>query len=427
MRSTRNLVVFVTALGLVGLVSLVGGCAAAADREGTGGLSNRPDGAGFSADTEGTTGDDGGISVDGTVPSGGPDALDEDSACASESRKGERTPLDIYFLVDQSGSMKDESKWGNVKLAIKGFVEAKESAGIGVGLQYFPLMASGAGLDACLASCKDCTCAKACGCTGGCSIVTSGGVTKVSCMPGGTSCDVADYAKPEVEIALLPGVAPAITGSMDKHTPSGGTPTRPALEGALKYANAFLSKHPTHKAVVVLATDGAPSSTECAPNTVPDSVKVAETACKATPSILTFVIGVGKGLTDLDAVAAAGGTTKAFLVDTGGDPVKSLLDAMNKIRATSLACEYLVPPSKDGTPLDYNKVNVSFTKDGKTTTLLRVANAAACDPVLGGWFYDDPAKPSHIEICGASCDAFNAAGTTGEVQILLGCKTLVAK
>lgn len=401
-------------------------CAAASDRDGTSGRGlggpSDPSPSGPNATIE----DGGGLNAeDAAIAS--PDATDPSGACASETRTAERLPLDIYVLLDQSGSMKD-SKWASAKAAIKAFVTNKASEGVGVGIQYFPLPDPGTGYETCLAKCTDCTCAKTCGCSGGCSIVTSGGVTKVGCSAGGTSCRAADYASPDVAIATVPGVNSAIIASMDAHSPSGGTPTRPALEGALKYAREHNAKNPTHKVVVVLATDGVPSESECVPNTIPDVKALASSSLSATPSIPTFVIGVGGSLTQLNDIAAAGGTSKAYLVDAAGDAVAKFVEAMSDIRAASLGCEYLIPPSKDGSPLDYAKVNVTFTgKDGKTTTLPQVSGASACDATAGGWYYDDPVKPTRIRVCPASCASFNSAALGAQVSIVLGCKTVRAK
>lgn len=409
---------------LSGLVCVA--CSAGASKDGP---SPAPGGdGGFVFDSGTPVGADGGLHVDGATPS--PDtALDPDAACASEVQKGSRTPLDIVVLLDQSGSMKESSKWTSVTTALASFVDDSASSGIGVGLQYFsiPVKGTDPAVEACLSSCRDCACAASCGCTGGCSVVTSGGVTKVSCAPGGMSCSVSDYAAVEVPIAPLPGVASAIKASMSKHAPSGGTPTRPALEGVISYARSFQAANPDHRVVIVLATDGVPSTGECSPNTVADVESVASGAKKATPSISTFVIGVGKDLTALNGIAAAGGTTSAYLVDTSSGAVKSFTDALNAIRASSLACEYLIPVPKDGSKIDFSKVNVEFTKgDGSKLTLLQVPDAAHCDPATGGWFYDKSTAPTRIEICPASCDLFAKEAAGAVLQILLGCQTLVA-
>src|SRR6185312_476345 len=103
------------------------------------------------------------------------------------------TPLDIYIMLDQSGSMDDSpnnpTKWQSVTSALKTFVGQTNLSGISVGIQYFAL--------------------------------------------NNESCTAADYATADVEIAALPGVASAIDSSITAHGPSTGTPTSAALQGAI--------------------------------------------------------------------------------------------------------------------------------------------------------------------------------------------------
>jgi hypothetical protein len=47
-------------------------------------------------------------------------------------------------------------------------------------------------------------------------------------------------------------------------------------------------------------------------------------------------------------------------------------------------------------------------------------DASACDPVSGGWYYDNNASPTKIILCPASCQMVQA-DQNGKVDILLGC------
>ena len=93
---------------------------------------------------------------------------------------------------------------------------------------------------------------------------------------------------------------------------------------------------------------------------------------------------------------------------------------------SKLSCELLLPTPKTGS-LDPTKVNVGVTGGGGTTPIYQVTGAAACDQ-SGGWYYDDPVKPTKVILCPASCSAAEQAGlASGNVQIdvLFGCKTVV--
>ena len=110
------------------------------------------------------------------------------------------------------------------------------------------------------------------------------------CFPqSGGSCTVADYASPSVTLSLPPAHAAAIT-DIGLRKPGGGTPTRPALEGAIQYASTWAqSSH--RKTVVVLATDGDP--TGCTQNSPQDAAAIAAAALAGPAAIQTFVWGSG--------------------------------------------------------------------------------------------------------------------------------------
>src|SRR5262249_54229158 len=129
--------------------------------------------------------------------------------------------------------------------------------------------------------------------------------------PGGDSCNAADYARPEVEIAALPGVASSIINSMSTHTPTTGTPTSAALQGAIDHAKAWSTAHANDAVAVIFATDGDPQ--ECDTN-LANIDAIAAAGFNGTPKIPTFVIGVGSSLSNLNGIAAAGGSMAAFLV-----------------------------------------------------------------------------------------------------------------
>jgi hypothetical protein len=169
--------------------------------------------------------------------------------------------------------------------------------------------------------------------------------------------------------------------------------------------------------------DGEPSSQECSPNAVQDSVTVAAQGLAGSPSISTYVVGVGLSLTALNQIAAAGGTQAAFLVDAGPNVTVDFIAALNEIREVALGCEYQIPEPGAG-QLDFDRVNVQYTPpSGAAVVVHQVPNAAACDPVKGGWYYDDPQAPTRIVVCGTSCDGFNVV-QGGQVDILLGCETI---
>jgi hypothetical protein len=366
-----------------------------------------------------------------------------------------------------------QTKWDAIKMALTSFLGDPNSAGLAVGLQYFPLTKPGVP-DQCAAD-TDCGTSGPCnfimGCalggticntnadcpTPGDSCVPVGGCSMSNdlCIPIGSLCgggrgvprgnqclalygycnsrDLctnASYATPAVEVAPLPGVEAPILASLAAHMPDGLTPTAGALTGAITHAQALAKANPTHRVVVLLATDGLPD--ECTPDDTAGVSSIAANGLSATPSISTFVIGVfapseaQQSQTTLDAIAAAGGTKQSFIINLQSNVEQAFLTALNSIRTTALSCQYKVPASTSGQALNYYEVNVQYTSSaGQSVTIGNVQDKTACDARQGGWYYDvDPATgtPQTISICAQSCAELQG-DPSGSVDILVGCKT----
>jgi len=325
--------------------------------------------------------------------------------CDAQVREGQRVPVDMYFLVDSSGSMNDAvsggTKWEVVSSALTGFLQDPRNADTGVGLGYFPSVTG-----SCTSGQPGCLCIP---------------LVNLCIQTGGGSCSVSDYSTPAVPLAV-PAQTASIVSSIESHDVGGGTPTRPALEGALEYLSGWASKHPERKPLLVLATDGEPVG--CEPNTPQDIADLAARALTGPNAIRTFVIGVGSSLVSLNLVAQAGGTDRAFLVDTGGDVAKEFGDALDQIRGTASSCDFTIPAATSGSaPIDPTKVNVSYVPNG-TSTPTRVPQTFMGDPSNcdsnGGWYYDDPDSPTMIKLCDATCRALS----TGAIQVEFGCDTV---
>jgi hypothetical protein len=287
--------------------------------------------------------------------------------------------------------------------AFRTFVQAPESAGIGVGIQYFPLAAPQV---TCISNDNP----------PGCVCLDLIFIQLCNNNRGG-SCLINDYATPDVPIQPLPGVEPAITASLAAHGPNGGTPTFPALDGAIQYAYSH-STTVGRKTIVVLATDGDPN--DCTSN-VQNVSDVAAAGFANTPSIQTFVIGIGD-IANLNQIAQAGGTGQAIIVNTA-TAGQDFLNAMNQIRGRALTCTFTMPTPDNGETVNPSEVNVYYTPPGGTTEVIYgVASEAQCDPAVGGWYYDDPANPTEIRACPTSCDRLTSV--RGQVDLELGCTTL---
>ncbi len=391
-----------TALGvaLCGALASGAGCSGASSSpSGSGGAS----GAGGSGVGGGLLGDSGGVKG---LPSG----------CASDVYSGELIPLDMYLLVDKSGSMSDAGKWGAVTGAIGDFVQLPESDGIGVGLGFFPIPPANPPTTSACATDADC------GAYGPCvPFIPTSFCEAVGPIPGflTDSCVKDDYDEPLVPIGPLPGNSSAIASALASQGPNGGTPTSPALEGAIDYAQGWAMNNPARLVLVVLATDGVPSG--CNPNRVETVAARAKEGYDQSPSVKTFVIGVGNELATLDLIAKEGGTDQALVISGGPNTGQEFLDALNVVRG-AVSCKFQIPVPASGTP-DPGQVNIGWTPEGGEVEILPgVGDSGSCQGG-NGWYYDDPNAPNRIILCPASCDLVE--NTKGTVEVVLGCKTVV--
>ena len=134
---------------------------------------------------------------------------------------------------------------------------------------------------------------------------------------------------------------------------------------------------------------------------------------------------------NLDAIAQAGGTTKAFIVDTGGNVTKQFQDALTSIRGSALlSCDLKLPADDPSAMLAYSRVNLELVpKSGARQQLVYVTSPSGCSAANGaGWYYDaDPVKggvPTKISVCPDVCQTFQTqVGASLNLQI--GCATIV--
>jgi hypothetical protein len=259
-------------------------------------------------------------------------------------------------------------------------------------------------------------------CANGCTTCGPGGVCHGPFNSDADTCDPAEYAWDEVPIQPLPGVAGAILSSLGMHAPGTNTPTSAALGGAIMYAKAWAQKHPTHITVVAFATDGDPSECDLDLGNI-DALAAA--GVMGTPSIRTFVLGVGPSTAALDGIAAAGGTTAAYHIDMNPMATQELVQNLNLIRGAALQCTYQIPPPPPGKTEDFSLVNVELDPGNgmAKVTVPQVADKGHCPASGDGWYYDDPTNPTEIIMCPTTCDTLSK-DASGELDIVLGCQTI---
>lgn len=328
-------------------------------------------------------------------------------------------PVALFIMQDRSSSMvtgqpapASPQSWSNSTAAVTAFANDPRTAGIDVGLGFFPPMQY------------------------------ADQNNQGDCATG------SDCGTPVVPIAPLPGNANALIQAYNTGTPPQGgfnnvnfTPTECALRGMINQCLVYMQNSSTgEQCVAILVTDGTP--TKCDVNQQ-NLVAIAKEGHDR--GVTTYVLGLpGSDANFLNQVANVGGSNAAIDVSGGAS---SFIDALNNIRqavavtttttvstpmviSTPLPCQWKIPPVMgQGERFDPNKVNVQITPPGATApqSFGYVNSEADCARAVGdAWYYDDPTAPTQVLACPKTCNGIlkNAAGST--VEVLFGCERVPA-
>jgi hypothetical protein len=314
----------------------------------------------------------------------------EAAACAGIEAVAEPLPVDLFAVIDRSASMSEAtssgvSKWYATKAAFHDFLSTAPRD-MRFGLSLFP-------------------------------------------VPGDdlASCAESDYRAAAMPLDDVSAMASGALARLDAVVPQGQTPTGPALTAALELAATYAAEHRERSVVVVLATDGLP--TTCAPADTAALARLAAAALQGAGHVRTLVVAStsldGVDQPGFDRIAAAGGTQRALVIDPRADFAAQLQRALGATAGRSVACDLALPEPPEGQRLDYDNINVLVEARGKRIALPRVDGPGDCDGA--GWYYDlDPVQgaPSRLNVCKASCDRV-AQDRSATLRVELGCKTVV--
>jgi hypothetical protein len=320
--------------------------------------------------------------------------------CATATAEAKRTPVYMLFILDGSGSMRDDNKWPAATEALNQIFNKYSGTAdpaLGVGFTIFQ-----------------------------------------------DRNDPGNYAGAiQVPIAVVDGAQRDRLRARLNTTWSGGTPLKEVLEGQYPLLAAFQPApplEPNGKRVMVVMTDGVPNGGATAQQQIEQMAR-ARAQGTPPPAITTFAIGVGSPAASsnnydvgfMGRLAAAGGTARPgcdlnersnearmchFQVTPGGKSPAQIRDefiaAIETIRSTVTSCDFALTAA-EGAQIDPAKVNVDYTDgQGNKSTVLQ-------DP-QDGWSYDDPNAPTRVILNGQACERFKA-DSSAKVEIVLGCAT----
>jgi hypothetical protein len=143
--------------------------------------------------------------------------------------------------------------------------------------------------------------------------------------------------------------------------------------------------------------------------------------------VKTFAVGLtdaqGEGLNqdDMDSLAVAGGTERAYFIHDGATAAADLLAALNVIRGKSVGCDFPIPAATTaGERINPSLVNVTYTSgDGVETDFTKASDPNDCAD-SSSWYFDDDDAPTRVHLCPAACELVSA-DSKAHLRILAGC------
>ncbi|HYO96249.1 MAG TPA: vWA domain-containing protein [Polyangiaceae bacterium] len=343
-------------------------------------------------------------------------------ACALGSVQAVPAPLDMYVLLDRSGSMNlprpmpvgatkmgggdcnvgdsVASRWCYSINALDAFFGSATAVGTGVALQFFPA-----------GDCK-----------------SSESPFLYSCCSSGACCRGVPEAIPMVALSDLPQARGPLAAALNAQVPwADRTPIEAALRGMIQ--GTASARRPGRQMMGLLITDGGPEGCQSNASALAKLVRDHRT----TTGIPTYVVGTtGAAFSWLETIAeaggaqphtdrCAGGVSPCHFYSVGSGQPDVFITVLQRIRRSAIACRFEMPKSNSGL-IDPKAIQLSFTPTagGAPVRVNRVNGLSACGP-SAGFYYDDLSAPKYLQLCPASCDAFRA-NDGGKVDILLGCQ-----
>lgn len=339
---------------------------------------------------------------DPAAPSATPSGSSSDTpngTCIAAVAETTRTPVDLIVIVDTSGSMADEA--AQVQANINRFSETISALDQDV---HVVLIAERG--------------------------TTSGRI----CVPpplGGPGCTdrAPQFVHVPVEVASTDSLLVFLDlygGQWTYLDPEDFAGVLPPLSGVLR-REAF-------KAVVVVSDDNSRmSAAEFESRLFAEASANFGTVSARRYSmnpVVGWQRGTAVGSTSKCATAENAGNVYQTLAQQTGGIVESVceadftsvLGAIANGVVEQTACIVALP---ENAKVDTSKVEVRITNGGQAQRLTPVTDDSKCGAIAEGWYYDDPAAPTHVVLCPDACKSASARSSSNalpKVEVLVGCK-----
>jgi hypothetical protein len=125
-------------------------------------------------------------------------------------------------------------------------------------------------------------------------------------------------------------------------------------------------------------------------------------------------------LPELDALAARGGSSRAFPIGPNAEGVDDLVQWLTPEVPESFVCDFPLPEMPPGAVPTFDATVLTVTVGQAPVDVERVAEERACGEAFA-WYLDDGETPTRVLLCPALCGAIHQ-GLHVELEISVSCQ-----
>jgi hypothetical protein len=127
--------------------------------------------------------------------------------------------------------------------------------------------------------------------------------------------------------------------------------------------------------------------------------------------------GFAVGSVYQELASLTGGTTSSICDEDWSGIFEAI--AASVVLTSAVPCSYPIPDPPGSLTVNPAQINVAATPAGGARTVVPNVEGASDCSGMAGWYFDNPALPTRVQLCPASCEE-----VTGTVDIEYGCDTV---